>query len=279
MTWLPHRFGCTTGRYPPSDPVGDTGHFMSLVVTILLLGLLAGLSPATIIVFILVLATTRAKVNAAAFLIGWSVSLVVVFGVSYTVGGTHTLQQGGGRPALEIIEILLGIALIFAASRQWQHRNRPEPIGGNPQSHCPPAKAQPVQAAIVGILKQPWALTAAAAVVVIRDHAAWEVALIAFIVFTVVSTATVGLTFLYFARRPGEAARSPRRAQGSGGACRSDHRGRRVPAGGSVPHRRRSQGHREFVTRCEWSWRRNSAWDLLGLRGGHRFKRSQSPGA
>jgi uncharacterized BrkB/YihY/UPF0761 family membrane protein len=48
-------------------------------------------------------------------------------------------------------------------------------------------------------------LTAAAAVVVIRDNAAWEVALIAFLVFTIVSTATVGLTFLYFARRPGEA--------------------------------------------------------------------------
>ena len=206
VTWLPHRIGCTTGRYPPSDPVGDTGHFMSLVVTILLLGLLAGLSPATIIVFILVLATTRAKVNAAAFLIGWSVSLVVVFGVSYTVGGTHTLQQGGGRPALEIIEILLGIALIFAASRQWQHRNRPRTNSGVTRNLT--ARLQrlnPWQAAIVGILKQPWALTAAAAIVVIRDHAAWEVALIAFIVFTVVSTATVGLTFLYFARRPGEA--------------------------------------------------------------------------
>ena len=57
----------------------------------------------------------------------------------------------------------------------------------------------------MGVLKQPWALTAAAAVVVIRDHVAWEVAVIAFLVFTVVSTATVGVTFLYFARRPGEA--------------------------------------------------------------------------
>ena len=62
---------------------------MSLVITILLLGLLASLSPATIVVFILLLATTRAKVNAAAFLIGWSVSLVIVFSVSYAVGGTQ----------------------------------------------------------------------------------------------------------------------------------------------------------------------------------------------
>ena len=65
---------------------------MSLVVTIVLLGLLASLSSATIVVFLLLLATTRAKVNAAAFLIGWSVSLVIVFSASYAVGGTHSAQ-------------------------------------------------------------------------------------------------------------------------------------------------------------------------------------------
>jgi hypothetical protein len=40
---------------------------------------------------------------------------------------------------------------------------------------------------------------------VIRDHAALGVAVVAFLVFMVVSTATVSLTFLYFSRRPGEA--------------------------------------------------------------------------
>jgi hypothetical protein len=52
--------------------------------------------PATIVVFILLLTTTRAKVNAAAFLIAWSVSLAVVFSVSYVVGGTHGAQHDGG---------------------------------------------------------------------------------------------------------------------------------------------------------------------------------------
>lgn len=60
---------------------------MSLLVTIVLLGLLASVSPATIVVFLLLLATTRAKINAAAFLIGWSVSLVIVFSASYAVAG------------------------------------------------------------------------------------------------------------------------------------------------------------------------------------------------
>jgi heme/copper-type cytochrome/quinol oxidase subunit 4 len=189
-----------------SNQLGDTGHPMSLVITIVLLGLLASLSPATIVVFILLLATTRAKVNAAAFLIGWGVSLVVVFSVSYAVGGTHGAQHGGGRTAVEIIEILLGMGLIFAAERQWQTRNQPKtPSGVTRNLAARLQRLNPWQAAIVGVLKQPWALTAAAAVVVIRDHAAWEVAVIAFLLFTVVSTATVGLTFLYFARRPGDA--------------------------------------------------------------------------
>ena len=179
---------------------------MSLVITILLLGLLASLSPATIVVFILLLATTRAKVNAAAFLIGWSVSLVVVFSVSYVVGGTHASQHGGGRTVVEVVEILLGLGLCFVAGRQWRKRNQPKTPSG--VSHNLTARLQrlnPWEAAIVGVLKQPWALTAAAAVVVIRDHVAWEVAVIAFIVFMVVSTATVGVAFVYFARRPGDA--------------------------------------------------------------------------
>ena len=59
---------------------------MSLVIPILLLGLLASFSPSTMIVFILLLATARARVNAAAFLIGWCVSLVLVFAVGYAIG-------------------------------------------------------------------------------------------------------------------------------------------------------------------------------------------------
>jgi hypothetical protein len=179
---------------------------MSLVVTILLLGLLAGLSPATIVVFILVLATTRAKVNAAAFLIGWSVSLVIVFSVSYEIGGTHSAQHGGGHAAVEIVEVLLGVTLLFAAARYWRHRNRPKTTSGVTRTLTARLeRLNPWQAAIVGVLKQPWAITATAAVAVIRDHAVWEVALIAFLVFMVVSTATVGLTFVYYARRPGDA--------------------------------------------------------------------------
>ena len=179
---------------------------MSLVITIALLGLLASVSPSTIVVFILLLATTRARSNAAAFLIGWSVSLIIVFAVSYAVGGARLIQHGSGSTAVEVIEILLGAALAVAAARQWRHRDRPRTSSGVTKKFTARLKElNPWEAAAVGVLEQPWTLTAAAAVVLARHHSALLIVVFAFVAFALLSTATVGLIFLYYARRPGQA--------------------------------------------------------------------------
>ena len=179
---------------------------MSLLITIGLLGLLASVSPATIVVFILLLATTRPRLNAAAFLIGWSLSLIIVFAVSYALGGARATQHGSGSTAVKVIEILLGVALVVAAARQWGRRDQPRTSSGVTKKFTARLEQlHPWEAATVGILKQPWTLTAAAAVVLVRHHSALPVVVFAFVAFAVLSTATVGLIFLYFARRPGEA--------------------------------------------------------------------------
>jgi archaellum biogenesis protein FlaJ (TadC family) len=179
---------------------------MSLLITIGLLGLLASVSPSTIVVFILLLATARARLNAAAFLVGWGVSLIIVFAVSYAAGGARATQHRSGSTAVEIIEILLGVALAVAAARQWRRRDQPRTSSGVTKKFTGRLEQlNPWEAATVGILKQPWTLTAAAAVVLVRHHSALPVVVLAFVAFAVLSTATVGLIFLYFARRPGEA--------------------------------------------------------------------------
>jgi hypothetical protein len=179
---------------------------MSTVIILALLGLLASVSPSTIVVFILLLATARARVNAAAFLIGWSVSLIIVFAVSYGIGGVRATQQGSGRTVVEVIEIMLGAALAFAAARQWRHRDRPRTSSRMAKKfNARLTQLHPWEAATVGVLEQPWTLTAAAAVVLVRDHSAFLVVVFAFLAFALLSTATIGLIFLYFARRPGQA--------------------------------------------------------------------------
>ena len=179
---------------------------MSTVITLALLGLLASMSPSTIVVFILLLATARARVNAAAFLIGWSISLIIVFAVSYGVGGARATQHGSGKTVVEVIEIMLGAALAFAAARQWRHRDRPRTSSRAGKKFTARLKQlNPWEAATVGVLEQPWTLTAAAAVVLVRHHSAFLVVVFAFAAFALLSTATIGLIFVYFARRPGQA--------------------------------------------------------------------------
>jgi hypothetical protein len=179
---------------------------VSVVITIALLGLLASVSPSTIIVFILLLDTTRARVNAAAFLIGWSISLVIVFTASYAVGGADALHYGSGDMAVKAVEILLGAALAVAAARQWRHRDEPRTGSGLTKKFTARLRQlHPWEAAAVGVFEQPWTLTVAAAVLLVRHHAALRIVVFAFLVFSLLSTATIGLIFLYFARRPGEA--------------------------------------------------------------------------
>ena len=144
---------------------------MSLVLPILALGLLASLSPATIIVFILVLATARARVNAIAFLVGWGVSLTIVFAVAYVIGGTHAARQSGGRVWVDVIEIILGVALVVAGIGRWQRRNIPRPPSGASKALAARlSHLRPWEATVLGVLKEPWSITAAAAVVVVHYH-------------------------------------------------------------------------------------------------------------
>ena len=190
---------------------------MSLILPLLFLGLMASLSPATIVVFVLVLGTARARVNAAGFLFGWGVSLTVVFGASYALAASGAGQRGGGRTAVAVIEILLGVALVVASVRLWR-RETTDPADPTPPESTTSAAGwgterlmgrmdslTPVGAAVVGILKQPWAITTAAALVVVHNQTTGLLAAIAFVLFTLASTATVGLMFVYYARYPGEA--------------------------------------------------------------------------
>lgn len=183
---------------------------MGLILPIVFLGLMASLSPATIVVFVLVLGTARAQVNAAGFLVGWGFSLTLVFAGSYALAASGGNETDGGRAAVAVLEILLGVALLLLGARTWRRRvtvpgsNVPNTWGATRlMEHM--EGLTPAGAVVVGVLKQPWAITTAAALVVVHNQTTGLRVLVAFGLFTVASTATVGLMFLYYARHPGEA--------------------------------------------------------------------------
>jgi len=181
---------------------------MGLILPVVFLGLMASLSPATIVVFVLVLGTARARVNAVGFLFGWGLSLTVVFAASYALALSGETQEGGGRTSVAVIELLLGAALVVVGARVWR-RGPTAPTGssdwGTQRLMGHMQGLTPFGAAVVGVLKQPWAITIAASLVVVHNDETGLAVAIAFVLFTVASTATVGLMFLYYARYPGEA--------------------------------------------------------------------------
>ena len=181
---------------------------MAVILPVLLLGLMASLSPSTIVVFILLLlGTIKARVNALAFLVGWGLSLTVVFTFTYALGASQTSPRDS-HTAVEIAELLLGIALIGVAVREWRRKDTPaekKAVGGTERFTGRLKGLKPWGAVVVGILKQPWAITAAAAIVVVDHNSDVPLTVIAFACFTAVSTATVALIFLYYARSPEEA--------------------------------------------------------------------------
>ena len=182
---------------------------MGLILPIVFLGLMASLSPATIVVFVLVLGTARARVNAVGFLFGWGFSLTVVFAASYAVAASGAADRGGGRTSVAVLEILLGTALVVFGIRMWRRGPAAVPTGtsgwGTQRLMGRMDSLTPFGAAVVGVLKQPWAITTAAALVVVHKNDSVLVVAIAFALFTIASTATVGLMYLYYARYPGEA--------------------------------------------------------------------------
>lgn len=185
---------------------------MGLILPLLFLGLMASLSPATIVVFVLVLGTARARVNAVGFLFGWGISLTIVFAASYALAASGETRTSSGRTGVGVLEFLLGVALLVFAVRVLRRGTTPTPKPSNEASRWGTARLvghmetlTPVGAAVVGVLKQPWAITTAAALVVAQHHTTGLLAAIAFVLFTVFSTATVALMFVYYSRYPGEA--------------------------------------------------------------------------
>jgi threonine/homoserine/homoserine lactone efflux protein len=92
---------------------------------VLSLGVGVALSPIPVVGVVLMLGTPRARSNGPAFLAGWIAGLAVVGTVVLLVSGGADASEGG-QPAdwVNVLRLVLGLALLRLALRQW--RGRPQ---------------------------------------------------------------------------------------------------------------------------------------------------------
>jgi len=89
------------------------------------------ISPVPIIAVILMLFSSRARVNGPMFLLGWVLALAVVSGVAYLIAGAGSSStDSGGDKGVSWAQIVFGVLFLLLAGRSW--RNRPAP-GAEPQ--------------------------------------------------------------------------------------------------------------------------------------------------
>jgi Sap, sulfolipid-1-addressing protein len=171
------------------------------------LGLLASVSPSTLIAFVALLASGRPKRNAVAFLVGWNISLIVVFTLCYGASkSTLSTLHTDGHAVTCVVEVVLGVTFAGLAARAWWgggHRQRLGHVSAKLSTDV--EGLEPWQAAILGVFEQPWTLTALAAVVVVSHKAGPLTVFVAFVLFSALSTGTVLTMFVYFSRHPDEA--------------------------------------------------------------------------
>ena len=97
----------------------------SVIGDLLPLALGVAISPVPIIAAILMLLSPQSKSTSVGFLIGWVAGIVASVTLFTLLSSLIPEGDGGGsRPAPGVIKILIGLALVILAVRQW--RSRPE---------------------------------------------------------------------------------------------------------------------------------------------------------
>lgn len=96
---------------------------------VLAFAVVVAISPVPIIGVVLMLGTPRARTNGPAFIAGWVGGLAIAGTIALVIADNTNVSEGGA-PAdwTSVLKLLLGIALLVFARKQWRSR----PAAGGP---------------------------------------------------------------------------------------------------------------------------------------------------
>lgn len=184
----------------------------SSLATLAVLAATAAVSPFSLIVFSLVLATDRGARNGVSFILGWIVTVTLIGFVMISIGGeVQPSTHPGARKWYLAIQLTLGTVLILVWLRR---RFRPRPKA--PVEHKAPAK-QPawqrkiatmgyVGAFVLGGATQTWPVMIAAGAELAKLDLSLPVAMSWMFAFALVTTIGIDILEGLAVRHPGSAA-------------------------------------------------------------------------
>lgn len=163
------------------------------------------LSPLPIVGVILMLLSTKAKVNGPMFLLGWLAGLAIVVGGIVAFVNPDKLNQSDGNPSTlnGLLHLALGVLLLLLAVKQLKGRPKPGEEPEMPKWMAKMQDASPIFAFGMGAMLSglnPKNLIfdiAAAASIVAADLSSSQ-QIVAVVVFMILASLTIGIPVIWY---------------------------------------------------------------------------------
>ncbi len=174
------------------------------IAEVLTYGIGVAISPLAMIAVILMLFSSRAKVNGPAFVVGWMLTLAVVFTIAYVV--SHQTNASTSTATSDTIswgKIVFGVILLLLAARNWRNRPAPDAEPEMPKwmakvDALSPGKALGCAGIMAGANPKNLLLTIAAAAGLAQLGLSTSDAIVGLIVFVVIGSFTVAGPVVYY---------------------------------------------------------------------------------
>jgi threonine/homoserine/homoserine lactone efflux protein len=174
-----------------------------VILDLVLIGLVITLEPIPLTAFLLVLSSKGGVRKGAAFIFGWFASLAIVVVATVLVTGNKP-PKPSTAPSLAAlaVKILIGVALLAIAIRQWRKMGKPKKPKKTPKWQTGIDNMSPWYAMGLAPLTQPWGLVAAGVATIVEAKlSSWQ-SYVALLLFCLVSTAVYLVLEIYTGFRP-----------------------------------------------------------------------------
>jgi threonine/homoserine/homoserine lactone efflux protein len=177
-----------------------------MLLDLFLIGLVITLEPIPLSAMILLLAAERGLLKGLGFTLGWLATLVAIVAVTVLVtGGKPLISQSKPSTAELAIKLLIGVVLVFIGYRRWG-RSRNATAAAEPKKQpkwmAGIDRINPLAAAGLGFLLQPWVLVAAGVATITEAKLSNGLEYFAVFVFCLWCTASYLTLEIYATLRP-----------------------------------------------------------------------------
>ncbi len=173
-----------------------------MILDLFLIGLVITLEPIPLTAMILLLAAERGILKGLGFTLGWLLTLVAIVALTVLVtGGEPLIPQSAPSTGALAVKLAIGVALIFIAYRRRRRPASTEPKK-QPRWMSGIDRINPVAAAGLGFLLQPWVLVAAGVATITGAKLSSGLEYFAVFAFCLWCTASYFALEIYAALRP-----------------------------------------------------------------------------